>query len=328
MAETANLSSVENSRLAGSPPPTAFCAPTFEKRLDENLAWAMSEGDRYFEERGSVHEALRRIARRLDELGVPYAVAGGLALFSHGYRRFTEDVDILVTAEGLNKIHEELEGRGYLPPFELSKHLRDTELGVKIEFLVAGEYPGDGKPKPVAFPDPSASSEVMNGIRFLRLATLIELKIASGMTGADRQKDLVDVQELIKLFALPHEFSDNLNPYVQEKYRDLWTATRPPGVRYILIWRTKVVTRDANSLDDLIGMHESSAEQLKAMQRDGLYLDPSAGITDAYLVTTDPDTAKKYGMHDERDFLKKVTTKMEAKFNAANQQKTSESDQP
>jgi hypothetical protein len=30
------------------------------------------------------------------------------------------------------------------------------ETGVCVEFVVAGEYPGDGKPKPVAFPDPES----------------------------------------------------------------------------------------------------------------------------------------------------------------------------
>ena len=59
--------------------------------------------------------------------------------------------DILVNREGLATIHEQLEGRGYLPPFTGSKHLRDTELGVKVEFLVSGGYPGDGQPKPVAW---------------------------------------------------------------------------------------------------------------------------------------------------------------------------------
>ena len=72
--------------------------------------------------------AVRRITQRLDELGIPYAMVGGLALFFHGYRRFTEDVDILVTKDDLKTIHERLEGRGYLPPFEKSKHLRDTVI--------------------------------------------------------------------------------------------------------------------------------------------------------------------------------------------------------
>ena len=139
----------------------------------------------------------RRIAKRLDEIGVPYAVVGGMAMFFHGYRRFTEDVDILVTRENLKLIHEKLEGLGYLPPFAGSKHLRDTESGVKVEFLVAGDYPGDGKPKPVAFPDPADVRVEGSGVWFLSLPTLIELKLASGLTNPLRGKDIVDVQELI-----------------------------------------------------------------------------------------------------------------------------------
>ena len=63
------------------------------------------------------------------------------------------DVDILVTREGLSVIHAKLDGLGYVPPFSGSKNLRDAEHGVRIEFLIAGEFPGDGKPKPVAFPN-------------------------------------------------------------------------------------------------------------------------------------------------------------------------------
>ena len=94
-------------------------------------------------------------------LNIPYAVAGGMALFSHGFRRFTEDVDILVTREGLDRLHRELEGLGYVPLFPGSKNLRDADSGVRVEFLVTGDFPGDGKPKPVAFPTRTrrASSE-------------------------------------------------------------------------------------------------------------------------------------------------------------------------
>src|SRR4051794_23227568 len=68
----------------------------YERRLNEDLGWALKEGSRHFEEKSAVHDALRRIAQRLDELGIPYAIAGGMALFMHGYRRMTDDVDILV----------------------------------------------------------------------------------------------------------------------------------------------------------------------------------------------------------------------------------------
>src|SRR5437879_5044883 len=127
---------------------------TYEQQLDRDRRWALLEGSMHFEKESAVHKTLQRIAHKLDELGIPYTIAGGMALFFHGFRRFTEDVDILVTRDGLAAIHEQLEGRGYLPPFAGSKNLRDADTGVRIEFLVAGEYPGDGQPKPVAFPDP------------------------------------------------------------------------------------------------------------------------------------------------------------------------------
>lgn len=177
----------------------------------------------HFEKESAVHKSLERIARRLDELGVPYAVAGGMALFYHGFRRFTEVVDILVTREGLKKIHDSLEGLGYVPPFQGSKNLRDAQSGVKIEFLITGDYPGDGKPKPVAFPDPAQVWTDVEGVRFLTLPKLIELKLASGMTNPLRMQDLVDVQRLIGELRLPLTVVDELNPFVQDKYKEIWT---------------------------------------------------------------------------------------------------------
>jgi hypothetical protein len=202
---------------------------TYEQLLDRDFRWALEEGSMHFEKGSAVHQTLRKITRKLDELGVPYAVAGGMALFYHGFRRFTEDVDILVTREGLQKIHAELEGRGYLPPFTGSKNLRDADSGVRIEFLVAGDYPGDGKPRPVAFPDPASVAIDLEGMHFLNLVSLIELKLASGMTNPLRLKDIVDVQELIQVLALPEDFADRLNPFVRDKYRELWKliATHP-----------------------------------------------------------------------------------------------------
>jgi hypothetical protein len=194
----------------------------YEEKLASDVAWALREGSMHFENESAVHQALFRISKRLSELGVPYAVAGGMALFFHGYRRFTEDVDILVTPQGLQEIHARLEGLGYTAPFSGSKQLRDAGSGVRIEFLVAGSYPGDGKPKPIAFPDPASASTDINGISFLKLTNLLELKLASGMTGAGRLKDLGDVQELIKALNLLREVAEQLHPFVRAKYLELW----------------------------------------------------------------------------------------------------------
>src|SRR4029079_14075211 len=100
--------------------------------LNRDPRWALSEGSRHFDEESSVFKAMRGIAQRLDEIGVPYAVVGGLALFRHGFRRFTEDVDILVTRQDLKTIHERLDGLGYVLPFSKSRNLRDAQWGVKI----------------------------------------------------------------------------------------------------------------------------------------------------------------------------------------------------
>jgi hypothetical protein len=275
----------------------------YEELLERDPVWAMSEGSRHFDERSAVQQALRKIACRLDELGIPYAVSGGMALFGFGLRRFTEDVDILVTPEGLKSIHKRLEGLGYVPLFPGSKNLRDAELGVRIEFLVAGQYPGDGKEKPVRFPDPAAVSIEQNGIRYLNLRTLVELKLASGMTSPERMRDLADVQELIKLLKLPQDYAAGLNPFVQAKFSELWKATRAVPKRYLSLWRNKFLTVDAKTIEEMIAALREAAATLEAMRRDGVTLDPE-GVADdyAHLVTSDPDVARKYDMHEESEF--------------------------
>jgi hypothetical protein len=197
---------------------------TYEQRLKGNREWALQEGSMHFERDNSVHNTLRKITKRLDELGIPYALVGGMAMFLHGYERFTKDVDILVTREGLEEIHRRLEGLGYVPPFTGSKQLRDAEYGVRVEFLVTGDYPGDGKPKDVAFPHPDEVTTVIDGIRCVRLPKLIELKLASGMTEENRLKDLADVQEMIKELQLPEDLANQLHPFVRDKYRQFWAA--------------------------------------------------------------------------------------------------------
>ena len=47
-----------------------------------------------------VHVALARVTKRLEELGIPYAICGGMALNAHGYKRATGDVDVRASTEG------------------------------------------------------------------------------------------------------------------------------------------------------------------------------------------------------------------------------------
>src|SRR5688572_22880444 len=105
---------------------------TYEQTLDADLEYALREGSMHFEEKNAVHTTLRQITRRLSDLGIPYAVVGGMAMFAHGFRRFTEDVDILVTRESMDVIRNELERLGYVQPAGTTTNLRDTATGVRI----------------------------------------------------------------------------------------------------------------------------------------------------------------------------------------------------
>jgi hypothetical protein len=200
----------------------------------------------------------------------------------------------------LRKIHQTLEGRGYLPLFQGSKNLRDTESGVRIEFLVSGQYPGDGKPKPVAFPDPTEVALEKDGIRYLNLASLIELKLASGISSAQRIKDLADVQELIKLLNLPQEFAASLNAYVRDQYHELWRSVNGHKKRYLALWGNLQPNQTVQSIDDLRTDSGKISDLLEAMKGDGVQLELRGNRV--YLLTTDSEIAKKYEMHDEADF--------------------------
>jgi hypothetical protein len=197
----------------------------YEHLLRRGGDWMLREAGAYFAGGGTLRGTLRRLTQRLTAKGIVYALLGGLALAEHGYPRLTEDIDLLLTPDGLESFRQQLVGRGYRPAFSgAMKTFRDTETGVRIEIVTTGEYPGDGLPKPVAFPDPMTPgvTEEIEGIRVVTLEKLIELKLASGMSAPHRLRDLADVQDLITRLGLPLALADQLNPWVQATYRDLW----------------------------------------------------------------------------------------------------------
>jgi hypothetical protein len=195
----------------------------YEDLLNADSRWALDEGSLHFESASRIHKALEKIATRLTEHGIPYAVTGPMAFFRHGFRRFTEWLDLLVTRDGLRAIHKHMIGHGYVQKFNRSKALRDTELGVRIEFFISGDFPGDAAPKPVVWPDPNSASIEIDGIRYLTPAALLEVTIASGGQGIRCLRDLADAQDFIKVLRLPLEFADKLHPSVRDKYFELWS---------------------------------------------------------------------------------------------------------
>ncbi len=197
----------------------------YEEMLRQGGDQMLREASAYFAGGGPLHSTPLRLTQRLDSEGIPYALLGGLALAEHGYPRLTEDIDLLLTSSGLDRFQQRLVGRRYRPAFTgAQKTFRDAETGVRIEIVTTGEYPGDGLPKAVTFPHPTAPGTAVEveGIRVVALDKLIELKLASGTSAPHRLRDLADVQDLIVRLKLPQALADGLDPSVQSVYRDLW----------------------------------------------------------------------------------------------------------
>lgn len=172
---------------------------------------------------GIVLEALRT---RLGEAGIPFAVVGAIALQHYGYVRHTEDIDIVTTPEGLDKIHEMLVGRGIVPRGPgLRKGLRETEHVVNIDVITSGEHAGSQE-SPVVYPSPESDAFIeIAGVRFPTLEALVTFKIGSGVWGK-RDQDLVDVQRLIRANGLNETFTPKLPPALRERFLALLQRSR------------------------------------------------------------------------------------------------------
>jgi hypothetical protein len=200
------------------------------QRLDaareERLLAGVRHASEFFMGDADVQRALEKVARLLREDGIPYALVGAMALNEHGYRRVTVDIDLLFSREGLAAFKTKHLGRGYVEKFPGSKGMRDVENGVTIDVVIAGDYPGDGKPKAVRFPDPAHAAVVGERVSVLPLEGLLELKLASGMSAPHRLKDLADVLEVVRSLDLAEAFAERLDPSVRDKYRELWSAAQ------------------------------------------------------------------------------------------------------
>ena len=157
---------------------------------------------------------------------IPFALIGALALRHRGYSRFTEDIDILTTPEGLDRIHEALIGSGLVPAAQgLRKKLRQTRLKVNIDVVTAGEHAGsDGSPTVYPSPDSDAFVDI-DGIRVATLEKLVEFKLSSGIWG-HRVRGFGDVQELIGANRLTESFAGKLPEPLRAKFLELVSESR------------------------------------------------------------------------------------------------------
>lgn len=167
----------------------------------------------FFAGKDEVHKTLRRIVKRLEKAGIAYAVMGGMAVNAHKYQRTTGDVDLLLTQEGLDEFQKRFVGKNYLHKVGHIRRFIDRANNIQIDCLIAGRFPGSGKPGPFAFPDPEEVAEEIDKIRVVNLVTLVQLKLA-----ARRHRDFGDVVELIRFNNLDESFAQLLHSSVRQDY--------------------------------------------------------------------------------------------------------------
>ena len=163
---------------------------------------------------------------KLDEVGAPHAVCGGVAVCLHGYQRNTVDVDWIVRREDAAAIRETLESAGMTWQSQQAEFR--SPAGVAVQLLFAGDRAGDGGE--VRLPDPAQPvvTTSIEGLPVLSLSRLIETKLASGEGNLRRtHKDFADVVELIAVHQLDGSFARFIHRSLRRTYREL--ARRAQG---------------------------------------------------------------------------------------------------
>jgi hypothetical protein len=156
-------------------------------------------------------DSFEAIARALDEAGVRYLIAGGLAVNAHGYLRYTKDIDLVLALDEANVRAgvAALAGLGYCPsvpvaaeqladPAERKRWIEEKNMQVfqlwsdahretPIDIFIEEPFPFDAEYERALVKPLFGEIEV----RFVSVPTLIRLKQTAG-----REQDRIDIEHL------------------------------------------------------------------------------------------------------------------------------------
>src|SRR5690348_16232374 len=106
----------------------------------------LKEIDMFFAKRDKVHQSMYRLVKRLEKAKIPYAIMGGMAVNAHRHERTPNDVDVLLTEEGLEVFRELFVPKKYATVPKRPRRFVDRINQVILDVLVTGKYPGNGTP--------------------------------------------------------------------------------------------------------------------------------------------------------------------------------------
>lgn len=151
------------------------------------------------------------IVKALNDAGVRYLIAGGLAVNAHGYLRYTKDADLVIELlpDNILAALDALGRLGYRPAIPVrAEDFADREIreswvrdkGMKVFQLWSDEHPETpidlfvDNPFPFGEEYDRALLKPLHGkheVRFVTLDTLIRMKETAG-----REQDRIDVEHL------------------------------------------------------------------------------------------------------------------------------------
>ncbi len=160
----------------------------------------------------SMHEQGSKLlivaAKVANATGCP--VIGGVAVFLHGYRRTTDDVDLLVedTAQARSAIES------------IGATWDDKRAEARLEGVPIHLVPISLSGSP-----PAATTEIQ-GVLTVSLADLIRYKLQLGLGRIERARDLADVVELVRRVPLDKSFVAKLPRDLRQPFREIVDAVR------------------------------------------------------------------------------------------------------
>jgi hypothetical protein len=147
---------------------------------------------------GRYGRAVKAVDRLLQAVGAEAVLAGGWAVWRHGFAgRVTQDLDIVLPADRVDDFLRVASVSGFevlpQPPGRWPK-VRYKDADMEVDILPEGGRPGTpSRPAPTTIPPPAQMGASGPSLKYIRLASLIELKIAAG-----RARDESDVVELVR----------------------------------------------------------------------------------------------------------------------------------
>lgn len=186
-------------RAAGTDPELFVMPPVKSPPLAKEILSAAATLERGSESvRAVVNSEENRFSRALEALrelavheGIPIAIVGGLGAIRYGYPAATQDINVAVARDDLDRLIDTASQYGFQVAWK-AKSGWHTLLHGDVEINVVPEGGKARDSSPTTIPGP-ARLGVSQGLDYASLAGWIELKISSG-----RQKDRAHVVEVMK----------------------------------------------------------------------------------------------------------------------------------